>query len=161
MRDFILSYYAKLVIAPSAGQKGNYRFVIDRYKRLASGEISMSDYDREIQRLARQPGVCAFCGSPGGEVVVEVIPRRLGGPVGVHNQVYACRSCADSKDELGLIEWWCDRLGRDKDDLPRIPAGLFLKMAYERRTVDFTLEDPCDDIRELWPEKAGTRTGAA
>lgn len=51
VRDFILYYYAKLVIAPSAGEKGNYRFVMDRFKRLTSGEISMSDYDREIQKL--------------------------------------------------------------------------------------------------------------
>lgn len=55
-----------------------------------------------------------------------------------------------------MIEWWCDRLGRDKDDLPRIPAGLFLKMAYERHAVAFTLDDPCEDIRDLWRAGAGT-----
>ncbi|MEW6048502.1 MAG: hypothetical protein AB1609_18830 [Bacillota bacterium] len=150
VRDFIFYYYAKLVIAPSAGEKGNYRFVIDRYKRLASGDISMSDYDREIQKLARQPGICVFCGSADGHVVVEVIPRHLGGPVGIQNQVYACERCAGSKGDKGLLEWWCDELGRDKDDLPRIPAGLFLKMAFERHAVDFTLDDPCEDIREIW-----------
>lgn len=60
--DFILYYYAKLVIAPSAGQAENHRFIIDRYQRLKSGEIRMSSYDREIQKLAQQSGECAFCG---------------------------------------------------------------------------------------------------
>ncbi len=148
--DYILYYYAKLVIAPSAGQSGNYRFIIDRYKRLKRGEITMSDYDREIQKLAQQAGVCVFCGTQCVTVPVEVVPRRLGGPVGVHNLVHACRECAASKDEKDLLAWWCDELGRDKDELPRIPAGLFLKIALERHTVRFGLERRCNDIREIW-----------
>lgn len=150
VEDFILYYYAKLVIAPSAGQPRNYRFIIDRYQRLKSGEIQMSDYDREIQRLARQAGVCVFCGKEGPTVPTEVIPRKLGGPIGLHNLVHACPACAASKDDKDLMTWWCDELGRDKDELPRIPAGLFLKMAYERHTVAFTLKKRCEDIRHIW-----------
>lgn len=148
--DYILYYYAKLVIAPSAGQSGNYRFIMDRYKRLKSGEIQISEYDREIQKLAQQPGVCVFCGKQGHTVPTEVIPRRLGGPVGIHNLVHACAECSASKDDHELVAWWCDVLGRKKEDLPRIPAGLFLKMAYERHTVAFKLKGFCDDIRHVW-----------
>jgi hypothetical protein len=148
--DYILYYYAKLVIAPSAGEPKNYRFIIDRYKRLKSGEIQMSDYDREIQKLAQQPGVCVFCGKQCNTVLVEVVPRGLGGPVGIHNLVHACPQCAASKGEKDLLAWWCDALGQDKDELPRIPAGLFLKMAYERHTVGFSLQNVCDDIQGIW-----------
>jgi hypothetical protein len=148
--DYILYYYAKLVIASSAGESGNYRFIMDRYKRLKSGEIKMSDYDREIQKLAQQPGICVFCAEQGVTVPVEVIPRRLGGPVGIHNLVHACQECAASKGDKDLLAWWCDELGRDKDDLPRIPAGLFLKIALEHHTVHFGLKKPCHDIREIW-----------
>lgn len=148
--DFILYYYAKLVISPSAGEPHNYRFIIDRYKRLKAGEIRMSDYDREIQKLAQQAGRCVFCGTEGQTVPVEVIPQRLGGPVGIQNLVHACPGCAASKADKDLLAWWCDELGRDKDDLPRIPAGLFLKMAYEKHTVAFTLQRYCDDIRKIW-----------
>jgi hypothetical protein len=151
MGDFILYYYAKLVIAPSAGEPGNYRFIIDRYKRLKSGEIRMSDYDREIQKLAQQPGLCVFCEKAGQTAPTEVIPRRLGGPVGIHNLVHACGACAKSKGEQELVRWWCVDLGRDKDELPRIPAGLFLKLAYERHSVSFSLKEYCDNIRDLWP----------
>jgi hypothetical protein len=150
VKDFIFYYYAKLVIAASAGERANYRFIMDRYKRLKSGEILMSDYDREIQKLAQQPGICVFCNSPKGYVPTMVIPGHLGGPVGIHNQVYTCPECAASKTDMDLLGWWCDILGRDKDDLPRIPAGLFLKMAYERHAVCFTLGKPCQSIRVIW-----------
>jgi len=148
--DFILYYYAKLVIAPSAGQAKNYRFIIDRYQKLKNGEIQMSEYDREIQHLAKQPGVCVFCGKQCKTVLTEVVPRKLGGPIGIHNLVHACPECAVSKDDKDLLAWWCDDLGHDKDDLPRIPAGLFLKIAYERHTVGFGLKKPCHDIRDIW-----------
>ncbi len=148
--DYILYYYAKLVIAVSAGEEGNYRFIIDRYRRLKNGEIQMSDYDREIQKLAQQPGVCVFCGRQCKTVLVEVVPRRLGGPVGIHNLVHACAQCAASKADKDLLAWWCNDLGRDKDELPRVPAGLFLKMARERHTVGFALKNHCDDIRDIW-----------
>ncbi|CEK14054.1 hypothetical protein [Chthonomonas calidirosea] len=150
VEDYILYYYAKLVIAASAGEGGNYRFIMDRYKKLKSGEIKMSDYDREIQKEAQQPGICAFCQRQGQTVPVEVIPRRLGGPVGVQNLVHACSNCAKSKDDKDLLTWWCDELGRDKDELPRIPAGLFLKMAHERHQIAFTLHQRCTNIREIW-----------
>lgn len=148
--DYILYYYAKLVIAVSSGQAGNYRFIIDCYKRLKSGEMNMSSYDREIQKLAQQPGVCVFCGQRCSTTPVEVVPRALGGPVGVQNLVHACQECAASKGEKDVLSWWCDDLGRSKDELPRIPAGLFLKMAYERHVTRFSLDAFCDNIRDIW-----------
>lgn len=159
--DFILYYYAKLVIAPSAGEAVNYRFIMDRYKRLKSGEIRMSDYDREIQHLAQQPGTCVFCGCKGDTVPTEVVPRDLGGPIGIHNLVHACRKCSSSKHGKDLLSWWCDELGRDKDELPRIPAGLFLKLAHERHTVGFTLSRECGDIRDIWQPRSARAKGKA
>ncbi len=154
--DFILYYYAKLVIAPSAGESKNYRFIIDRYKRLKSGEVRMSDFDRELEKLAQRLDLCAFCGTRCETTPVEVVPRKLGGPVGIHNLVQACPSCASSKGDKDLLEWWCDDLGRDKDELPRIPAGLFLKIAYERHATAFTLKQYCEDIRHIWTQQSSS-----
>ena len=148
--DFILYYYAKLVIAPSAGHAKNYRFIIDRYKRLKTGEIHMSDYDREIQRLAQEPGLCVFCDVQGKTVLIEVIPREIGGPIGIHNLVHGCPRCAASKGNKDFLSWWCNELGRDKDSLPRVPAGLFLKIAHEHHAVGFSLNNYCDDICDIW-----------
>ena len=151
--DFILYYYAKLVIAVSAGQQGNYRFIMDRYKRLKSGEIQMSGYDREIQKLAQLRDVCAFCQKKCKTVPVEVVPRSLGGPVGIHNLVHCCPQCKASKADKDLLSWWCDDLGRDIDELPRIPAGLFFKLAREHHTIGFSLKRRCNDIRKIWQRK--------
>ncbi len=146
----IFYYYAKLVIAPSAGERGNYRFIMDRYKRLRDGEIQMSEYDREIRRLAREPGRCCFCGCTGATSPVEVIPAKLGGPVGMQNLVHACSNCATSKGDQHPLRWWVEDLGRDKDDFPRVPAGLYLKLCYEKHATGFTLNRKCSDIRDLW-----------
>jgi hypothetical protein len=157
VEDFILYYYAKLVIAPSAGQGGNYAFIMDCYSRLRSGEMRMSDYDREIQMLAEDAGRCAFCGRHRQCRPVEVIPRGAGGPVGLHNLVYGCDDCATSKAAMDFIWWWCRKLGRDKNILPRVPIGLYLKMAYERHRVGFTLQAPCRDICDIWDGKRSER----
>jgi hypothetical protein len=164
VQDFILYYYAKLVIAPAAGFARNYGFIMDIYQRLRCGAMSLSQYDREIERAARQTGRCVFCDARGETVPVAVIPSHLGGPVGVHNLVQACSSCAASKGDKDLFVWWCDELGRDKDEMPRIPAGLFLKLAYEKHTVEFGLGRPCQDIRQIWtgtPETPARARGQA
>ena len=55
VRDVIYYYYAKLVIAPSAGLKDNYGFIIDRFKALKAGKVSISDYDRELFHKEARP----------------------------------------------------------------------------------------------------------
>lgn len=153
--DFIYYYYAKLVIAPSAGQTDNYAFIIDRYKRLRTGEIRISDYDREIGRMATQGDRCAFCSRRAKTKPLEIVPRALGGPVGIHNLVRACARCARSKGKKDLLQWWCDVLGRDVETIPRVPIALYLKLAYERHHVGFRLRKPCHDIRDIW--RGGSR----
>lgn len=150
VEDIIYYYYAKLVIAPAAGFKGNYRFVVDAYQRLKSGEIRMSDYERELLHLAQTPGACAYCGkSDAGAAPNPVVPRSRGGPIGIHNLVMACESCTHSKDDLDLVYWWCRVLGKARDDIPRVPLGLYLKLAYERHHVNFTLGERCSELGEL------------
>ncbi len=151
VEDFIFYYYAKLVMAPSAGFKANYRFVIDAYKRLRSGRIHISDYDREIQRLAQQRDRCAYCQKKTIALEPsEVVPRSMGGPIGMHNQVLACTPCRRSKEGRDLLDWWRNTMGRHHDDLPRVPAGLYLKQAYEAHRVHFTLGEKCTDLAQLF-----------
>lgn len=40
IRDVVYYYYAKPVIAPSAGLAGNYGFIVDRFKVLKAGKVS-------------------------------------------------------------------------------------------------------------------------
>jgi len=152
VEDFILYYYAKLVIAPSAGFAKNYRFVVDEYKKLRNGEIRMSDYDRELLHLAQQPSVCSYCGCKDAEAKPsEIVPRSLGGPIGIHNLVMACQKCRESKEGRDLVDWWQNVLGRHHDDLPRLPAGLYLKLAYEAHKINFSLGAKCTDLAQVFP----------
>jgi hypothetical protein len=159
VEDFVFYYYAKLVIAPSAGFAGNYRFVIDSYKRLKSGDIHMSEYERELLRLTQQPAVCNYCEKPGIEILPsEVVPRTLGGPIGIHNLVMACRPCYSSKKGRDLVEWW-RKLGNHHDTLPRVPVGLYLKIAYELHRINFSLGAKCTDLAQVFQLLRKGKTG--
>lgn len=156
VEDIIFYYYAKLVIAPSAGFKGNYRFIVDTYQRLRRGEIHMSDYERELLHLATTPGMCSYCGRRDTEVQPNhVVARERGGPIGMHNLVLACPECAASKGSNDLVYWWCRVLGRERDAVPRVPLGLYLKLAHEFHHVNFTLAERCAELGEVL---AGSRT---
>jgi hypothetical protein len=149
-------YYAKLVIAPSAGHAGNYRFIIDRYKALESGEIQMSSYNRELWLKETEPqSTCAYCGGPGPLVADHVIPRAISGPDGMHNILRVCRDCNSTKSDTDLIEWWdtvqAPRSGAAGEALPRLAAGIYLKLAYDWHRVQNTLEMPAHDLADLRP----------
>lgn len=151
VEDIIFYYYAKLVIAPSAGFKGNYRFVIDTYKRLKNGEIRMSDYERELLHIANMPEICAFCGSKFLKTkITHVVSKAFGVKPGMHNLVYVCESCYQSKGEKDLVEWWCQCLKKSRDEIPRVPLGLYLKIAYELHKLNFSLNKPCSGLEKLY-----------
>jgi hypothetical protein len=151
VEDIIFYYYAKLIIAPSAGFKGNYRFIIDMYKRLKSGEILMSDYEREISHITDSPDLCAFCETKCSKhQPVHVIPRSIGIPPGMQNLVISCESCAKSKGDKDLVEWWCKDLNKPRDELPRVPLGIYLKNAYELHKIKFSLRKSCNSIGDLF-----------
>ena len=149
-------YYAKLVIAPSAGMAGNFGFIIDRYKALERGEIQMSDYDRELWIKETTPqALCAYCGGPGPLMADHIIPLSLSAPDSVHNLVRCCVACNGSKSDRDLVEWWDDtllgRLGPAANSLPRVPAGLYLKLCFDWLKINNLLELPARDLYDLLP----------
>lgn len=40
--------------------------------------------------------------------------------------------------------------GHDFNAMPRLPLGRYLKLAYDRHPVAFSLAAPCHDLRELF-----------
>jgi hypothetical protein len=137
IRDLIYYQYAK-IMAQSAGLKKNYGFIMDRFEKLRSAKIMMSDALREIKKQFKEDERrCEFCGS-GKELSFDhIVPHRRGGPDIAENLVLACRSCNSSKGKKGLCEW----LGLErKDELPRVVAGKYLKLLYEIHDRNGTLE---------------------
>ena len=151
VEDIIFYYYAKLVIAPSSGFKENYGFIIDTYKRLKSGDIHMSDYERELIHIANMKDRCGFCGIKCTKhLVTHIVPRSYGVPPGEHNLIYACQKCISSKRDNDFVKWWCEDLKYIRDDLPRVPIGLYLKIAYELHKINFSLRKSCDHLEQLF-----------
>lgn len=151
VENIIFYYYAKLVIAASAGLRNNYGFIIDTYKKLVSKELLISDYEREIEHVSEKQDICVFCGAKAPNLkIVHIVPKCFAIPPGVHNLVYACSACADSKGEKDLVDWWCHELGRPKDEIPRIPIGIYLKVAYELNKINFSLKKPCNGLGEVY-----------
>jgi len=151
VEDIIFYYYSKLVIAPSSGFRENYGFIIDTYKRLKSGEIRMSDYERELMHLAEMKDRCVFCNKKcKATYITHLIPRSFGIKPGMHNMVYSCKECFESKGEKDFVIWWCKDLNKDRDGLPRVPIGLYLKIAYELHKINFTLRTHCKGLEELF-----------
>ncbi len=149
VEDIIYYYYAKLIIAPSAGFGENYGFIIDAYKRLKSGNIRMSDYERELSRFTSN--ICAFCESKCTKCQpVHVVPRSFSVPPGMQNLVISCESCAKSKNEKDLVDWWCKDLKKPRDILPRLPLGMYLKIAYELHKIKFSLRKSCKNLGDLF-----------
>jgi hypothetical protein len=156
VEDVIYYYYAKLVVAPSANLKGNFGFIIHTFKKLKNGEMTISDYDREIElkELATEKK-CIYCGSESSLTQDHVIPHEIGGPDGRHNIVWCCKTCNSSKGSKDLIEWWnetfAESIGKAEEDLPRLPAGIYLKFSHDWAKINNLLHNPARSLKDLKP----------
>ncbi|MDD3427432.1 MAG: hypothetical protein PHQ76_05285 [Caldisericia bacterium] len=152
IEDFIYYYYAKLVIAPSAGFQLNYRFIISTYKKLKAKEILLSDYDREIDLMLKDyASKCIFCDKYSINLEpTNVVSRKWDIPFGMQNIVMVCNNCKESKGNKNLIKWWCEDLGKERDQIPRVAIGIYLKIAYEYHKTNFSLDKKCSNLIELF-----------
>lgn len=126
IRDLVYWQYAKL-IARSAGQEKKFGFIMDRFKKLQSGDISWSGSIREYIKEQDVSGQCIYCGSKKDLSVDHLIPRARGGPETGDNAVTACKLCNSSRGEKGIYEWF--ELNR-RNNVPRIVEGKYLKELY-------------------------------
>lgn len=148
--DVIYYYYARLVIARVAGKENEWGFVMDRYKKLKSGEIHMANRDGEIRVQMRSDNNCVYCGGK-ADSKDHVIPRNYDGPDRMQNVVRSCKSCNSSKRDHDLIDWWINILGNSEDTLPRIPLGIYLKYSLDWHRMRDSLDNLANSITDLRP----------
>lgn len=132
VRDLLYWQYAK-IISDSAGMgKRQWRFVMDRYKKLRTGEIAW-DSIREYVKEREDPGRCLYCGSEAPLTLDHLVPRTLGGPQDEKNAAWVCGPCNASKGARRLYEHWTARGGLKaaKYDVPRIAEGKYLKLLHD------------------------------
>jgi hypothetical protein len=144
VRRFIYWQYAQL-IAKAARFEGNYGFVISRYKKLESGEMSWSSSIKDYEKELEKGRVCIYCGETRNLSTDHIIPiSRAGVDPRVatlldtsDNCVCACKACNSSKSDRDIFEWYgAERL----DDIPKLALSKFLKLAYRIHEMQGTLD---------------------
>ena len=152
-RDLVYHQYAQL-IAEAAGVD-HEGFLWKKFWSLKKGNIEMSSITHEDKyQLQEGFGECIYCGAEGDTTFDHLVPLSKGGSDTISNQVPACRSCNSSKGSRDVIEWFGER---DKA-VPRIVWGKYLKLLYEERGEDDTLDDALpDDEVEKWVGMEVTR----
>lgn len=144
VRRLIYWQYANL-IAKAAGFEGNYGFVISRYKKIESGEITWSSSVRDYEKGLEKGRVCIYCGETTHLSTDHIVPiSRAGSDPRVNalldssdNCVCACRKCNSSKGDRDVFEWYGDeRL----DDIPKLVLSKFLKLVYKVHETQGTLD---------------------
>jgi hypothetical protein len=157
VRRFIFWQYAQL-IAKAAGFDGNYGFIISRYKKLESGEMSWSSSIRDYEKELEKGRVCVYCGATAGLSTDHIVPiSRAGVDPRIttlldssDNCVCACKKCNSSKGDKDIFEWYgAERL----DDIPKLALSKFLKLAYRIHEMQGTLDlqDPnMDGVLDIY-----------
>ena len=133
LRDLMYWQYAK-IIADSAGVgKTQWAFVMERFKKLQSGEIEW-DSIREHVKERNDFHRCLYCGRAGDLTLDHLMPRAFHGPEDEKNAAWVCRSCNASKGPRRLYEYYATAKGglkAAKYDVPRLAEGKYLKLLYE------------------------------
>src|SRR3972149_9832281 len=101
VRDLIYWQYAKIISESAGAGKKQYAFVMNRFKKLQSGEIEWSGAIREYIRERDLPTQCIYCQSSTNLSYDHLIPRSRGGPDIADNVVLACKPCNSSKGNKG------------------------------------------------------------
>lgn len=144
--DLIHWQYAKIISESAGTGKRQFPFVMNRFKKLQSGEIEWSGSIREYIREREKPNQCIYCGSNEDLSYDHLIPRNRNGPDIPANVVMACKSCNSSKGGKGLYEWFTlDR----RYDVPRVAEGKYLKLLYKLHNENGTLETGRSDLDRL------------
>ncbi len=146
LRELLYWQYAKIISESAGFGKNNYRFIMDRFKKLKSGEIRWSSSIREWVHEMEDPDRCIYCGAAGSLTVEHMIPRSRGGPDHPDNAVMVCADCNSSKGDKRLYEYFGLK---NRNKVPRIAEGKYLKLLYDELDRRELLDLDRDRLPEL------------
>jgi hypothetical protein len=145
--DLIFWQYAKIISQSAGYGKKEFGFVMNRFKKLSSGEMNWSTSIREYVKEREKTDECIYCGSKTDLTLEHILPRSRGGPDLPDNAVWVCKKCNSSKGDKRLYEWY----GIDRRyEVPRIAEGKYLKLLYSLHEKMGTLA--ISDVRQLCPK---------
>ena len=137
IRDLIYWQYAKIISESAGFGKRQWGFVMNRFKKLRSGEICWATSIREYVKEREKQGVCIYCGSKTHLTLDHILPRSRGGPDLPDNAVWVCKTCNSSKGNKRLYEWYGLE---NRYKVPRIAEGKYLKLLYSLHEEMGTLD---------------------
>lgn len=146
LRDLLYWQYAKIISESAGFSKSNYRFIMNRYNKLRTGEIEWSSSIREWVHEKENKDRCIYCGSGEPLTVEHMIPLSRGGPDHSDNAVWVCSRCNMSKGDKRLYEFFSLD---ERNKLPRISEGKYLKLLYDELDKRGLLEMSRDNLGEL------------
>lgn len=88
--DLIFWQYAKIISQSAGYGKKEFGFVMNRFKKLSSGEINWSTSIREYVKEKEKKDECIYCGKKTDLTLEHILPRSRGGPDLPDNAVWAC-----------------------------------------------------------------------
>jgi len=146
IRDLIYWQYAKIIAESAGAGKRNYGFVMNRFQKMVSGDISWSTSIREYVKERERSGECIYCGAKTELTLEHILPVSKGGPDSPDNAIWVCQHCNSSKGDRRLYEWF----GLDQRyGIPRIAEGKYLKLLYSLHEDMNTLS--IEDVSQLCP----------
>ncbi len=146
LRDLIFWQYAKIISQSADFGKTNYRFIMNRFKKLQSGEMRWSSSIREWIREKENPEQCIYCGAREKLTVDHMIPLSRGGPDYPDNAVMVCGHCNSSKGDKRLYEFFGLKM---RNKIPRIAEGKYLKLIYDELEMRDLLDMNRENISNL------------
>jgi hypothetical protein len=144
--DLIFWQYAKIISKSAGFGKRSYGFIMNRYKKLQSGEIEWSSSIREWIHERQTPDRCIYCGQKGQLTVEHMIPLSRGGPDHPDNAVWVCSTCNSRKGDKRLYEFFGLE---NRYKIPRIAEGKYLKLLYDELGKKGLLEAGRDNLGAL------------
>jgi hypothetical protein len=146
IREGIYWQYAKLISKSAGFGIDNRAFQMSTFLKLRDGKLKWSSAINEYIKEHENKNVCAYCGSTGDLTLEHILPTVRGGPNIADNATFVCKKCNSSKGPKRLYEWF-GYANRDK--IPRIAEGKYLKLMFELHKRMGTLDMSKDQIQQL------------
>jgi len=148
VRDLIYWQYAKIIAGSAMENKKNWRFVMDKFKKLQQEEIFWNKIREYIKEREKQ-NECILCGKKTSLTLDHLFPRSLNGPNDEKNVIWVCSQCNSSKGAKRLYELWTIKNGLKsaKYEVPRIAEGKYLKFLFEIFQENNILELVQEDLK--------------
>ena len=155
IRDLIFYQYAKIIAKSAFGgdaKKEAYGFIKTTFRDLKNDDKKWSEILREDKQLVEVEKKCIYCGSSSDLQWEHIVPKTL--PInercpacdriqGIHNQIWACKSCNSKKSTKGLYHFFRELFPEAKrlsDILPPLLEKKYLKTIYHCHECKGTID---------------------